>query len=264
MDKIRREDIRGLRLSPDGFLVVEDLRRLPTWMNARVGDEAVTPRPGAAVEIQGYWAGALAAFDRLCDEGCDEGLRAWVERMYEKVATSFPRKFWCEEIQYTFDFIDMQGRSVDEASRWIRPNGLLALAACPKLFTKQQAQAILDTVERHLMTPAGIRTLDPRCHAYRGVNRGPLTELDRSYHQGSVWPFLIGAYATAGNDLWKDEPSWKRRLRRLVHSIVENTSGTGQVPELVDGDFPHRPSGCFAYAPSVGELLRVLVEVLNE
>jgi glycogen debranching enzyme len=189
-------------------------------------------------------------------------LRHWVEQTSQRVDQQFSHRFWCERTGYPYDFVPDSGVP-SGASELVRPNALIALAVAPHLFSRQQAHAVVRTVDEQLMTPVGIRTLSAQEVAYRGVNRGTLSDLDKSYHQGSVWPFLLGAYGTACRRLYGPDGPWRGALLEVIEATIANSTALGHVPELADGDFPHRPAGCFGFAPSVAELLRVLVEVLN-
>ena len=124
------------------------------------------------------------------------------------------------------------------------------------------ARRVLATVEAHLLTRFGLRTLSPKDPAYRGRYEGGPGERDAAYHQGTVWPWLLGAYAAAFRRVNGRGPKTAKAIRHLVAPLRDFLlgDGFGQIPEIFDGDAPHRPRGCVAQAWSVAELLRIAVD----
>src|SRR5882724_3629844 len=118
--------------------------------------------------------------------------------------------------------------------------------------------SILTVTEHELLTPAELRTLSPHAPGYRGTYRGGIRDRDRTYHQGTVWPYLLGFYVRAAMARRPRDETKRQALTRLVETAAKNGLALGQVPELAEGDPPHRPDGCFAQAWSVAELLRAL------
>jgi glycogen debranching enzyme len=120
------------------------------------------------------------------------------------------------------------------------------------------AKGILDVVTRELLTPYGLRTLSPKDPAYRGRYEGGPEERDSAYHQGTVWPWLIGPWAAASRRVHGDGPAAAEALRARLSPLEDFLlgDGLGQLPEIFDGDAPHHPRGCVAQAWSVAELLR--------
>jgi glycogen debranching enzyme len=125
-----------------------------------------------------------------------------------------------------------------------------------------RALAVVETVESELLTPVGLRTLSPADPRYRGTYTGDQYSRDSAYHQGTVWPWLLGPFASAYVRVNGGTPQSRDRahqlLRGLEHHLTE--AGVGQISEIFDGDAPHRPRACFAQAWSVAEVLRVLCE----
>jgi glycogen debranching enzyme len=151
---------------------------------------------------------------------------------------------------------DPQALAVRDAR--IRPNAIIALAVEPRLFDARETESMLAVAKRELVTPAGLRTLARTDKGYRGHYGGGVKERDRAYHEGTVWPFLLGFYVRAAIRHRPHDAAHRDTLIRLVSSAADNCLALGQVPELADGDPPHRPSGCVAQAWSVAELLRAL------
>ncbi|MGK4006041.1 amylo-alpha-1,6-glucosidase [Sorangium sp. So ce1036] len=230
-----------------------------TWMDARVGGRAVTPRAGCPVELTALWAKGSETLARLARAAGDERLAERAEAAASVARRGFAARFWCEETDYPYDVIsehpDGEGAFRDAS---IRPNAVIALAVDPACFTQEQAAALLERARRELVTPAGLRTLSPADPAYAPRYEGGPEARDSAYHQGTVWPFLLGFYVRAARRhaaLGEHALSW---LHRLVASAAMNEITLGHVPELAFGEPPHHPGGCFAQAVSVAELLRAL------
>lgn len=220
-----------------------------TWMDAKVGDWVVTPRHGKPVEVNGLWINALRVMEWLANRTGNDAL-AYLEAA-ELAESNFERKFWKESIGHYLDTADP-----DDAS--LRPNQVIAMALPFGPAKGANALRALRVVERELLTPYGLRTLGPRETGYRGRYEGPMSERDAAYHQGTVWPWLLGPYATALVRLANDKPEARRVLRAAREMLSEQ--GLGGIAEVYDGDSPHRPSGCPWQAWSAAEILRAWVE----
>jgi predicted glycogen debranching enzyme len=234
----------GIRVDDDGLLSAGEPGVQLTWMDAKVGDWVVTPRRGKPVEIQALWYNALRFMQELAPDG-----GAHYQALADRARNSFLPLFWNEAAGCLYDVAD--GGKRDGS---IRPNQIFALSLTHKLVPADKARRILEVVEQHLLTPYGLRTLSPTDPQYRGRYEGDPRSRDSAYHQGTVWPWLIGPFVTA----WKavhgsSAPErWTAELRRYMLD-----EGVGQIPEVFDGDAPHRPGGCIAQAWSVAEVLRV-------
>jgi glycogen debranching enzyme len=114
---------------------------------------------------------------------------------------------------------------------------------------------VVDAVERHLLTPCGLRTLSHDDTDYQDRYVGGPTERDGAYHQGTAWPWLLGHFADAHYRVYRD----RSRVAALTEPFREYmaATGTGTIGELFDGDSPHAPGGCIAQAWSVAEILRI-------
>ena len=228
---MRRGTLYGIHVDPeDGLLLAGDATTNLTWMDARVNGVPVTPRHGKAVEINALWLNALAYLD-------DPSL--------ECVTKTFQAKFF--NGSYLSDVV---------GDNTLRPNQLLALSLPYLCVTRTQGEKILEIVEAELLTPFGLRTLSPYDVAYRGRYEGGPAERDAAYHQGTVWPWLLGPYLMACLRL---RPGSRPIVEAQVKGWREaTTSGClGHIAEIYDGDFPHRPVGAPAQAWSLAELLRV-------
>ncbi|MFO0700888.1 MAG: amylo-alpha-1,6-glucosidase [Nitrospira sp.] len=232
-----------------------------TWMDAKVGEWVVTPRQGKPVEVQALWTRALQVGARLAAKFGERGYAAGCQRDRMRAVTSFRTRFWYEDGRYLYDTID--GPEGDDAS--IRPNQVYAISLCDDLLTNEQATLVLRLVKEQLLTPVGLRTLSPQDGRYRPRYEGGPTERDGAYHQGTVWPFLLGSFVTAWLSTFGGTPKVKREARSFLNGIETSLRETclGQVPEIFDGDFPHTPRGCPAQAWSLAEPLRAMVEDLG-
>ncbi|WP_144113078.1 amylo-alpha-1,6-glucosidase [Paraburkholderia sp. BCC1886] len=227
-----------------------------TWMDAKVGDWVVTPRIGKPVEVQALWINAL----RIAS--------AWNAQWApaaERALQSFHTRFIDRDTQALFDNVDADFEP-GKLDRSIRPNQIFALGGLPfPLFDIEKgsatAQAILDQVEAHLLTPLGLRTLAPSDPAYRGHYGGTPLERDGAYHQGTVWPWLLGPFVEAwlrvhGASTADVREEARTRFLEPLHAHL-NDAGLDHLSEIADGDAPHAAAGTPFQAWSLGELLRV-------
>jgi glycogen debranching enzyme len=174
---------------------------------------------------------------------------------------SFRARFWNEAGGCLYDVID--GPEGNDAS--IRPNQLYALALCDDLVDRNHAKQMLTAVQEHLLTPVGLRTLAPSDSRYRPRYEGSVAERDGAYHQGTVWPFLLGPFITAWLTVYGKTAKAKRQARSFLDGLEAHVGEAcvGQVSEIFDGDAPHHPRGCPAQAWSVAEPLRAMIEDLG-
>lgn len=222
-----------------------------TWMDVKIGDWVVTPRTGKAVEINGLWHNALmsmAKFAHVLGKPADQ-----YHTMAEKVRASFAR-FWCAETGYLYDVIDTP-EGVDDAS--IRPNAVIAAALHFSPVTMPQKHAIFDVAARKLYTTHGLRSLAPDDPRYVGVFEGDPVKRDSSYHQGTVWGWLIGVFAELADAI--GDPLALTYLHGMSAQYTGKCIGT--LSEIFDGDPPHAPKGANAQAWTVAEHLRVLLKL---
>jgi predicted glycogen debranching enzyme len=232
-----------------------------TWMDAKVGDWVVTPRHGKPVEIQALWARALEIGARLATTFGEPAYAVRCREDRTRAVASFRTKFWNEAGGFLYDVID--GPEGNDAS--IRPNQIYAIALCDDLVTNEQARQILRIVEDQLLTPVGLRTLSPEDSRYRPRYEGAVVERDGAYHQGTVWPFLLGSFVTAWLKVNGNSPTRRAQARAFLDGLEAHLHDAclGQVSEIFDAEAPHHARGCFAQAWSVAEPLRALIEDLG-
>ena len=215
-----------------------------TWMDARVDGKPVTPREGKCCEINALWYIDLVKMEAMAK---DLG-EPWDGELAELVQKSYQR-FWNPETGCLFDVIDHEDAS-------IRPNQIIAVKV-PDLLPLVKRKSIFEVVTRDLLTPFGLRTLSPIDPRYIGTYEGSPTQRDRAYHQGTVWPWLMGPYIDALLSLNGSADESRKLAREILQSLLEmNAYGVGTLPEIFDGDIPHRPGGCISQAWSVAEVLR--------
>ncbi|WP_052812961.1 amylo-alpha-1,6-glucosidase [Desulfonatronum thioautotrophicum] len=248
----------GIRVDRDGLLHAGEPGVQLTWMDAKVGDWVVTPRQGKAVEINALWYNALCILARFQELFAlpAKALETWGKA--ERARRAFNRLFWNAQEQRLDDVVN--GADRDTA---LRPNQILAIGLPHALLSKTRAEAVLKAVKRDLLTPCGLRTLDPNDPAYRPRYEGGPLERDGGYHQGTVWPWLLGPYCTAL--IRFDGHAGRQQAARILEHIRGHflEAGIGTVSEICDGQPPHAPRGCIAQAWSVAELLRVLLDEIG-
>jgi predicted glycogen debranching enzyme len=254
----------GIRVDGDGLLRAGDAGTQLTWMDARVGEWVVTPRAGKPVEVQALWIDALETTAELARQvGDDASARDCIE-LAKTARESFARRFWFAEGGHLYDVIDCPDGRDDPT---LRPNQLFALAV-PKtpLLETSRARSVLSIVERELFTPYGLRTLARGDHRYMARYGGDPRARDGAYHQGTVWPWLIGPYVSAYLSVHGRSASAAAKAKAAIEPLLDffSNQGLGQLPEVFDADPPHRPGGCIAQAWSVAEIVRVLGTELRE
>ncbi|MBA3957562.1 MAG: glycogen debranching enzyme family protein [Parachlamydiaceae bacterium] len=240
----------GIKMDEDGLLIQGYPQVQLTWMDAKVGDYVVTPRRGKAVEINALWYNALRLYETWSNQKLE-----FSEKCYE----SFNKKFWYEPGNYLFDVIEGEA-GFDSA---LRPNQLFAISLRHPVLEERYWKPVLDCVTRELYTPVGLRTLAPGHPDYKSKYDGDLYTRDAAYHQGSVWPWLLGAYI----DVWlKVYPEDHATPLQIIKELEAHSDShcLGTIGEIFDASPPYRARGCFAQAWSVAELLRSMVKVKNQ
>jgi predicted glycogen debranching enzyme len=247
----------GIKLDAAGLLNSGEPGLQLTWMDARVGDWVVTPRRGKPVEIQTLWYNAIRIMEDLAARTADETGRKRYNDMADLTKWSFNRLFWNEAGGYLYDVVN--GGPPDGS---IRPNQIFAVSLPYSMLSPERAKRVVAVVQEHLLTPYGLRSLARRDPQYHGRYTGDGAGRDGAYHQGTVWPWLMGPFITAY--LKVDGGSEAARLQAETWLLpLKNhlcDAGLGHISEIFDGDAPHRPVGCIAQAWSVAEVLRAATE----
>jgi len=245
----------GIEVDPDDGLLRAGVPGTQlTWMDAKVEDWVVTPRHGKPVEVNALWYNALRIVDELGQRLGKRAGRKRCRELAQQVEQSFLERFWYPTGGYLYDVVD--GPAGDDAA--LRPNQLFALSLPFPLVSGSEAESIMRVVGDELVTPYGLRSLDPENPAYHGRCEGDIWQRDSAYHQGTVWSWLIGPYLTAARRVFGPETNVRAMLEPLLEHLSE--AGIGSISEILDGDAPHTPRGCIAQAWSVAEVLRIWKE----
>ncbi len=246
----------GIRVAADGLLETGPAPgHALTWMDAIADGEPVTPRTGRQVEVNALWHAALKSAARL-ERLADEGSRAReLEAQAWHVGRRFNETFWYGEREYLYDVVGDDGPDAT-----IRPNQIFAVSLTGDLLPPHRARAVYWTVRRRLLTPFGLRSLDPRDPRYRGSSQRTPRDRALSAHQGAAWPWLMGAFADAHFRVLgrTDEAiaTFRQSMAALRGHLRE--AGVGSISESFEGEPPHAPRGAFARAVSVAEIVRAL------
>jgi predicted glycogen debranching enzyme len=248
----------GIRMDDDGLLAAGVPGQQLTWMDARVGGREITPRIGKPVEVQALWLNALHAastFDPKWGHVLARGM------------LSFSDRFWNADRRALYDVVDVDHRD-GVCDGTLRPNQVVAVGGLPlPVVTNGRARVIMDTVEQQLWTPLGLRSLDRVELGYVPHYSGDSAARDAAYHQGTVWPWLIGPFV----DAWLRVRGYSEDARlqaawRFVAPFEAHLedAGLGHISEIADGDAPFTPRGCPFQAWSLGELIRIKALVGSE
>jgi predicted glycogen debranching enzyme len=236
----------GIRMDPDDGLITQgDATTQLTWMDAKIGDVVFTPRQGKPVEINALWYHAL----KLLGE----------EQLAAKVEQGFRRQFWISPFRGLADVVNGNDRDTK-----IRPNQIFAVSLPNSPLTHEQQLAVVEVVRRELLTPVGLRTLAASDPGFIATYRGDQFTRDRAYHNGTIWPWLIGGFLSAYLRVNDNSSTAREQARQWLSPLIEQleTAGcVGSIAEIYEAQPPHRPVGCFAQAWSVAEVLRLAVEL---
>jgi len=238
----------------DGLLHVGEAGTQLTWMDAKHGDHAFTPRIGKPVEINALWLNALNVMVRSAGRVHNLNEKRFCESLLDRASRSFGR-FWNEERQCLYDVIDVDGGSTSDDR--IRPNQIFAISLPYCALPPAQMRAVVDRCGRDLLTSYGLRSLNASDPNYLGSYAGDPKARDAAYHMGTVWAWLLGPFARAHFRVYGDA----RLAQSLLEPIAQhvNSACIGTVSEIFDGDAPHNARGCFAQAWSVAEILRAWI-----
>ncbi len=241
----------------DGLVAGGNRETQLTWMDAKFAGQAITPREGKAVEVNALYLEGLHIMAERC-RGLDDKAADHFAAEAQRVGESFARSFWYAEGGYLYDCLGPNG---PDAS--LRPNQAIAIAQrhCP--LPIEQQRSALQRVAEQLLTPVGLRTLAPTDGRYCGSLGVTWESRDRAYHQGTVWPWLIGPFIQAYLKVNEFSDAARAQAARWLEPFDAHLeqAGLGSVSEIFAGDAPHAPAGCIAQAWSVAEVLRAKLMV---
>ncbi len=246
----------GIACDEGGLVRAGSPEHNATWMDARTAEGPVTPRDGCAVEIEALWYSLLAYLEDI-HKRRGESARASARAsewgaLKRKAGASFLERFWLPEGYLADSWKD------GAIERAMRPNMVIAAALEWSPLTRERRADIVRAAETELLVPYGLRTLEPRDPRYHGRYGGGPEERDRAYHQGTVWPWLLGFFCEAWlRAFGRGEPELER-VRGLLSALDHQLERAGllHVSEVFDGDPPHRPGGTIAQAWNTAEILR--------
>lgn len=242
----------AIGMDTDGLIFAGKGMDQVTWMDVCVDGILPTPRHGKPVEINAYWYNALRILQELALTLGEDGTA--YGRLAEQVKMSFTDLFWMEEKGYLKDVVS--GTGADEQ---LRCNQIWAVTMPFTMLPPAQEQRVVESVRRHLYTPFGLRTLSPEDPEFHPFYGGSQRERDMAYHQGTIWPYPLGAYYLAWLKTHGSTAEAAAQVREQLGNmeVMLREGCVGQLPEIYDGGNPGPSKGCFAQAWSVGELLRV-------
>jgi predicted glycogen debranching enzyme len=246
----------------DGLLAAGGDGTQLTWMDAKIGDWAVTPRIGKPVEVNALWYNALAIMADLSTQLGKKKSADEYRKAAAQVRSSFQR-FWNSEQNYLYDLIDgtegapdSDGRKVDSR---LRPNQIFAVALPNSPLDGEQQKAVVDVCARELLTSHGLRSLARNQPGYVSYYQGNPMQRDAAYHQGTVWAWLIGPFVDAHYRVYRNVDKARSFLEPLGLHLSE--ACVGNVSEIFDAEPSFTPRGCFAQAWSVAEVLRAWLDL---
>lgn len=271
VDHYRRGTDFNIAMDPkDKLLTAGSPATQLTWMDARRDGVVFTPRHGKPVEINALWYSGLRSLSQRL-AGDDPVGAANLGDLSEAVGRSFRASFWNAAEECLFDCL-VPGNSGDIPASEIRPNQVFGVSLPHSPLTIEQQRAVLNVLKSRLLTPMGLRTLAPGSPGYRGRYQGNLFDRDGAYHNGTAWPWLLGAYAEGVLRVGSFSKPARAEARGVLEPLIgQIRSGKapigaclGQIAEIFDGDAPQRPQGCTAQAWSVAEILRVFLLTIRQ
>ncbi len=242
----------NIKMDSDGLIYAGVRGVALTWMDAVVAGKPVTPRIGKPVEINALWYNAICfSLDSAKKAKDQKFINEWKD-LPPLIEKSFIDTFWYQEKGYLYDYVDG-----DEKNWFVRPNQVFATSLPYVMLDEEKRKSVLKVVERELLTPRGLRTLSPKNLLFKGRYYGDQSQRDNTYHQGTVWPWLLGHFAEGYLKIYGK--SGKSFIQRIYDGFKDeiNLHGLGTISEIYDGDPPHNPNGAISQAWSVAELLRI-------
>ncbi|OFX18836.1 MAG: amylo-alpha-1,6-glucosidase [Bacteroidetes bacterium GWA2_31_9] len=244
--------VYNIKMHENGLVYAGENGVALTWMDAVVNNKPVTPRIGYNVEINALWYNAICFSLQVAEYANDKQFIEEWSKVPILIKESFNRVFWNDKKGYLADYVN------GDYTDWsVRPNQVFATSLPYTMIDDEKKKSILDVIEKELLTPKGLRTLAPSHKDYIGVYEGDQESRDLSYHQGTVWPWLIGHFVEGYLKL--HEKSGVSFAEKIYNNFQEDMAyhGIGSISEIYDGDPPHRPKGAISQAWSVAEILRI-------
>ena len=250
----------GIHMSDDGLIAAGDNENKLnlTWMDAVVNGHAVTPRHGMAVEVNALWYNMLCFMQHLARKLHDP-IASEIQPLTNLIKNSFCKTFWDENLGFLRDFVDLNNPENPDSTA-IRPNQIFAVSLPYSPLPAETMIKVVDSVREHLLTPYGLRTLSPKNPKYQGVYQGSPESRDLAYHNGTVWPWLLGHFTAALIKTTPNRKAVENILRPCLTALEKHLfhAGIGTISEIFSGNEPHNPDGCISQAWSVAEIIRMI------
>ncbi len=239
-------------LNENGLIFITPSNRPLTWMDAEFEGNAIVSRCGFVVEINALWYNAVSFALELAEKTGDKKHVATYSGLKEKIHSAFSPVFWSDDHKYLADYVINDYRDFS-----VRPNQIFACSLPYSPINEFQQKDIVELIEKELLTPKGLRSLSPKSDKYRGSCSGSIYERAFAYHQGAVWPWLLGAFSESYLNL--NGKAGLLKIKRLFVGMEDEmkVQGIGSISEIYDGNPPHTPSGSISQAWNVAELLRI-------
>ncbi len=244
----------NIQMRGNGLIYASAPGKSLTWMDAVINGIPVTQRKGYAVEINALWYNAVCFALDMARLVRDRKFIKEYEDLPDLIKNSFHELFCDHQRGYLADYInDEEGKNY-----FVRPNMVIAVSLPNSMLSKDQMQKVLDVADKELVTPRGLRTLSPGHPLYKGSYHGNQEERDNAYHNGTVWPWLLGPFCEGWLKVYGKQGVQK--VRKLIYGLEEVMSehGVSTISEIYDGDPPHSPNGAISQAWSIGEVLRII------
>ena len=249
----------NIHMRENGLIYAGEPGKALTWMDAIVHGVPVTPRRGYAVEINALWYNAVCFSLEMARKAKDTAFFREYESLPALIKQSFLDLFWSEKLGYLADYVNDE----EGANTFVRPNMVIAASLPYSMLDCEKMKKVMDVADQYLVTPRGLRTLSPSNPKYKGIYLGNQEERDNAYHQGTVWPWLLGPFCDGWLRIYGKQGVHK--VRKLIYGFEEvmNEHGVSSISEIYDGDPPHTARGSISQAWSVGELIRI-IDILDK
>lgn len=252
LEGYRSGTLYNIKMLENGLIYAGEKSKALTWMDAVVGGIPVTPRQGMPVEINALWYNAIMFSLELAKTADDNKFISQWKEFPDLIKASFKNTFWDKEKAYLADYVD------GDYKDWsVRPNMVFACSLPFSMLGEEENKLVLDKIKSELLTPRGLRTLSPKNPKYKGIYFGDQATRDAAYHQGTVWPWLLGHFTEAYLKI--HGKNGVELIKSLYWGFEETMKehGIGSISEVFDGDPPHKAGGSISQAWSVAELLRI-------
>ncbi|MEI6695386.1 MAG: amylo-alpha-1,6-glucosidase [Bacteroidota bacterium] len=252
LETYRNGSLHNIKMLENGLIYSGEQGKALTWMDAIVNSKAITARIGMPVEINALWYNAIMFSVEMAKLAKDaEFVKNW-EPLTLVIKESFKNTFWSKDKGYLADYVD--GEFMDWS---IRPNMVFATSLPYSPISEKIRQLILEMIRKELLTPRGLRSLSPQSPEYKNICKGNQTERDNAYHQGTVWPWLLGHFVEGYLKIYgKSGLSYIKNIYEGFEPTIRE-HGIASISEVYDGNPPHAPRGTPSQAWSVAELLRI-------